>query len=93
MDNSLWVQQRFNAFYQIPADNQIVPKSDPAVYGWPIKSADHGSCWRHVPYIINACFSHYSARQSSTHDVNDINLAGAKPAYHPCRPMSRCKIQ
>ena len=72
MNHSLWVQQRFNAFYQIPADNQIVPKTDPAIYGWPIKSTDLGSS--HIPYMSDACFSGYGTTGST---VDNINLTGA----------------
>lgn len=76
MNHNLWVQRKStqaNLAGIVPDPSQTVAKTDPATYGWPVKSTDMAS--KYVPFISDACFSGYG----TTGDANPdhINLIGA----------------
>jgi prepilin-type processing-associated H-X9-DG protein len=82
MNHNYWVrrQRQFAGFGPVLPDPQYnVANTDPAIYGWPIKTIDRGSA--HVPFISDACFSGYSTAASK--NVTDINTSFANNAPLP----------
>jgi prepilin-type N-terminal cleavage/methylation domain-containing protein/prepilin-type processing-associated H-X9-DG protein len=74
LNHNLWVQRKFPGFpLSIPDPMNTVPKTDPALYGWPEKTTDRASA--HVPFMSDACFSGYGTPAGP--NVNNINIKGA----------------
>lgn len=82
MNHNLWVRRTYvqSQVFGGPTQGRTVPdpasttlNTDPAIYGWPAKTADQAAA--HVPFISDACFSGYG----TTGDVNpdNINISGA----------------
>jgi prepilin-type N-terminal cleavage/methylation domain-containing protein/prepilin-type processing-associated H-X9-DG protein len=69
MNHNLWVS-RGTGYSQVPNPNYIVPNTDPATYGWPIKATDAAS--RHVPFLSDSCLSGYGTPGDTL--VKDINI-------------------
>jgi len=81
MNYSLWVQRRSSSAYisgELPSSSQTVANTDPATYGWPIKTTDRASA--QVPFLSDACFSGYATGNSGGANVNNINVIGANNA-------------
>lgn len=74
MNHNFWVQRKKAGFVGADPDSQLtLPNTDPAIYGWPIKTTDR-ACG-HVPIISDACFSGYGS--PVTKNLTDINTAFA----------------
>jgi prepilin-type processing-associated H-X9-DG protein len=80
MNHNYWVQ-RSQYGVSIPSTNssQTVAGTEPALYGWPVKTTDSGS--GHVPFISDACFSGYGS--PATKNVSDINTSFANNSPLP----------
>lgn len=81
MNHNLWVQRKPTSIYMaglLPNPAMTVPNTDPAIYGWPVKSTDVASA--HVPFISDACFSGYASGNPGGTSINNINLSGANNA-------------
>jgi len=83
MNHNLWVNRKSNSAYiagSLPDPNvpPTIANTDPANYGWPIKTTDRASAY--VPFISDACFSGYAAGNSGGVNVNNINISGANNA-------------
>jgi prepilin-type N-terminal cleavage/methylation domain-containing protein/prepilin-type processing-associated H-X9-DG protein len=83
MNHSLWVNRKpamANIIGSLPDSNvpPTVANTDPANYGWPVKTTDRASA--HVPFISDACFSGYAAGNAGGANVNNINISGANNA-------------
>jgi prepilin-type processing-associated H-X9-DG protein len=81
MNYNLWVNRKSSSAYiygSLPDPNvpPTVANTDPAIYGWPIKTTDRASA--RVPYISDACFSGYGT--SGGPSVENINVTGANNA-------------
>jgi prepilin-type processing-associated H-X9-DG protein len=59
-----------------PSIPPTVANTDPAIYGWPVKTTDRASA--HVPFLSDTCFSGYGT--SGGANVKDINVIGANNA-------------
>jgi len=81
LNHNLWVQRKSpfaNVAGSLP-DSTVPPtvaNTDPAIYGWPVKTTDRASA--HVPFLSDACFSGYGS--SGGANVNNINVTGANNA-------------
>ena len=74
MNHSLWVQGAAAANMQpIPIPIFTVPNTDPALYGWPVKTTDRACSM--VPFLSDGCFTGYGT--PATDKVNDINITFA----------------
>jgi prepilin-type processing-associated H-X9-DG protein len=73
MNHNLWVKKTSSSGIVSPAPGAVLPNTDLATYGWPVKTTSPGS--GHVPFMSDACFSGYGT--SGTTSVSDINIIGA----------------
>ncbi|MFO1511574.1 MAG: prepilin-type N-terminal cleavage/methylation domain-containing protein [Verrucomicrobiota bacterium] len=82
LNHNLWVYRKpgpgFAGSLPDPSIPPTVANTDPAIYGWPIKTTDRASA--HVPFLSDACFSGYEAGNSGGTSVNNINVSGANNA-------------
>jgi len=83
MNHSLWVNRKPTVSYLVgslpdPSVPPTVVNTDPANYGWPVKSTDPASA--HVPFISDCCFSGYASGNSGGASVDNINISGANNA-------------
>jgi prepilin-type N-terminal cleavage/methylation domain-containing protein/prepilin-type processing-associated H-X9-DG protein len=81
MNHNLWVNRRSsnpNIAGMVPDPNvpPTVANTDPATYGWPIKTTDRACPF--VPFISDACFSGYGTPGGPNTD--NINITGANNA-------------
>jgi prepilin-type N-terminal cleavage/methylation domain-containing protein/prepilin-type processing-associated H-X9-DG protein len=81
MNHNLWVNRKSamaNVVGQVPdpAVPPTVANTDPATYGWPIKTTDRACAY--VPFISDACFSGYGTPGGP--NVDNINVSGANNA-------------
>ena len=75
MNHNLWVyrKQPVAGGGECPNPANILPNTDPAVYGWPKKTTDNAS--KYIPFISDTCLSGYSPTGIPGDDkVNDINI-------------------
>jgi prepilin-type N-terminal cleavage/methylation domain-containing protein/prepilin-type processing-associated H-X9-DG protein len=83
MNHNLWVNRK-SPFANVagslpdPSVPPTVANTDPANYGWPIKTTDRASTF--VPFISDACFSGYAAGNAGGANVDNINVTGANNA-------------
>jgi len=83
MNHNLWVNRKSttaNVAGSLP-DPSVPPtvaKTDPANYGWPVKSTDLACVY--VPFISDACFSGYATGNGGGANVESINITGANNA-------------
>jgi prepilin-type N-terminal cleavage/methylation domain-containing protein/prepilin-type processing-associated H-X9-DG protein len=83
MNHNLWVNRKStlaNVTGQVP-DPSVPPtvaNTDPATYGWPIKTTDRACAY--IPFISDACFSGYATGNGGGPNVNNINISGANNA-------------
>src|SRR5262249_8558964 len=83
MNHNLWVNRKPTVAYMAgslpnPSVPPPVAKTDPATYGWPIKTTDP-SC-PFVPFISDACFSGYATGNPGGPNTDNINITGANNA-------------
>lgn len=83
LNHNLWVNRKSTSAYiagSLPDPNAppTVANTDPATYGWPVKTTDRASA--HVPFLSDACFSGYATGNSGGANVNNINVTGANNA-------------
>ncbi len=83
MNHNLWVSRKSNSPYiagLVPDPNvpPTVAGTDPATYGWPIKTTDRACAF--VPFISDACFSGYATGNAGGTNVANINIVGANNA-------------
>jgi prepilin-type processing-associated H-X9-DG protein len=81
MNHNLWVNRKSTSAYVVgqvpdPAVPPTVANTDPATYGWPIKTTDRTCPF--VPFISDACFSGYGTPGGPNTD--NINITGANNA-------------
>jgi prepilin-type N-terminal cleavage/methylation domain-containing protein/prepilin-type processing-associated H-X9-DG protein len=81
MNHNLWVNRKSTMAYvtgQVPDPGvpPTVANTDPATYGWPIKTTDRACAY--VPFISDACFSGYGTPGGPNTD--NINIVGANNA-------------
>lgn len=79
MNHNFWVQRKsgFGVLFLNSSGN--VSGTDPAIYGWPLKTTDRASGL--VPFVSDSCFSGYGS--PSTQNVSDINTSFANNAPLP----------
>lgn len=79
MNHNFWVQRKsgFGVLFLAAANN--VPGTDPAIYGFPLKTTDRAAGL--VPFVSDSCFSGYGS--PSTQLVKDINTSFANNAPLP----------
>jgi len=70
MNHALWTQGPVNVNFFILDPNSVVPNTDFANYGLPVKTTDQNSA--HVPFMSDGCFSGYGT--PGTQNVKDINI-------------------
>jgi prepilin-type N-terminal cleavage/methylation domain-containing protein/prepilin-type processing-associated H-X9-DG protein len=73
LNHNLWVQRRYPQVLPLPNPSATVAGTDPAMYGWPQKTADPASA--HVPFLSETCFSGYGTPGGGNTD--NINITGA----------------
>jgi prepilin-type N-terminal cleavage/methylation domain-containing protein/prepilin-type processing-associated H-X9-DG protein len=83
LNHNLWVNRRPNSPYIAgslpdPSVPPTVANTDPAIYGWPVKTTDRASA--HVPFLSDTCFSGYATGNSGGTSVENINITGANNA-------------
>jgi prepilin-type N-terminal cleavage/methylation domain-containing protein/prepilin-type processing-associated H-X9-DG protein len=83
MNHNLWVNRKSTSAYVVgslpdPTVPPTVANTDPATYGWPIKTTDRACAF--VPFISDACFSGYASGNGGGPNVNNINITGANNA-------------
>jgi len=83
LNHNLWVGRKSGSAYiigSLPDPNvpPTVANTDPAIYGWPVKTTDRASA--HVPFLSDACFSGYANGNAGGVNVNNINVTGANNA-------------
>jgi prepilin-type N-terminal cleavage/methylation domain-containing protein/prepilin-type processing-associated H-X9-DG protein len=81
MNHNLWVNRKPTVSYLVgslpdPTVPPTVADTDPANYGWPIKTTDRACAY--VPFISDACFSGYGTAGGP--NVDNINITGANNA-------------
>jgi prepilin-type N-terminal cleavage/methylation domain-containing protein/prepilin-type processing-associated H-X9-DG protein len=81
MNHNYWVQRSKPGFFNgmNPSPQYTLAGTDPALYGWPVKTTDRASGL--VPIISDACFSGYGTTGDSK--VIDINTAFANNSPLP----------
>jgi len=81
MNHNLWIQRSNPTLFNgsDPSPQYTLANTDPAVYGWPVKSTDR-ACG-HVPIISDACFSGYGS--PPTKNLTDINTSYANNSPLP----------
>jgi prepilin-type N-terminal cleavage/methylation domain-containing protein/prepilin-type processing-associated H-X9-DG protein len=83
MNHNLWVNRKSsnpNIAGMVPDPNvpPTVANTDPATYGWPMKTTDRACPF--VPFISDACFSGYATGNAGGPNVDNINIVGANNA-------------
>jgi prepilin-type N-terminal cleavage/methylation domain-containing protein/prepilin-type processing-associated H-X9-DG protein len=83
MNHNLWVNRKSNNAMiagSLPDPNvpPTVANTDPATYGWPVKTTDRACPY--VPFISDACFSGYAPGNPGGPNVDNINVVGANNA-------------
>ncbi len=83
MNHNLWVNRKStiaNIVGSLPDPNvpPTVANTDPATYGWPVKTTDRACAY--IPFISDACFSGYGTGNGGGANVNNINISGANNA-------------
>jgi prepilin-type N-terminal cleavage/methylation domain-containing protein/prepilin-type processing-associated H-X9-DG protein len=83
MNHSLWVMRKADSQFVsgVVPDPTVPPTvvgTDPANYGWPVKTTDRACGF--VPFISDACFSGYANGNPGGGNVNNINISGANNA-------------
>ena len=83
MNHNLWVNRKSTTANVVgslpdPSVPPTVANTDPAIYGWPIKTTDRACAY--VPFISDACFSGYAMGNTGGANVNNINISGANNA-------------
>jgi len=83
MNHNLWVSRKSTMAYvvgSLPDPNvpPTVANTDPATYGWPLKTTDRACPY--VPFISDACFSGYATGNPGGPNVDNINISGANNA-------------
>jgi prepilin-type N-terminal cleavage/methylation domain-containing protein len=81
MNHDLWVSRRSTMAMVagvLPDPNFTTINTDPASYGWPMRTTDRGCAF--VPYLSDACFSGYAAGNAGGINANNINVTGANNA-------------
>ena len=83
LNHNLWVNRRPNSSVisgslPNPASPPTVANTDPAIYGWPVKTTDRASA--HVPFLSDTCFSGYATGNPGGTSVDNINVTGANNA-------------
>jgi prepilin-type N-terminal cleavage/methylation domain-containing protein/prepilin-type processing-associated H-X9-DG protein len=84
LNHNLWVTRTAPpGFYGVLPDPTVgtspgstVANTDPAIYGWPVKTTDRASA--RVPFMSDACFSGYGS--SGGANTDNINISGANNA-------------
>jgi prepilin-type N-terminal cleavage/methylation domain-containing protein/prepilin-type processing-associated H-X9-DG protein len=88
LNHNLWVtRQAPPGIYGVLPDPSVPPTvagTDPAIYGWPVKTTDRASA--HVPFISDACFSGYGTTAGPSTDK--INITAANNASLPVAKKS-----
>jgi prepilin-type processing-associated H-X9-DG protein len=88
LNHNLWVQRRTGGGNMmaatLPDPAQTVAKTDPDIYGWPVKTTDRASA--HVPFLSDACFSGYGSAGGVNTD--NINVTGHNGALVAARKTS-----
>ena len=80
LNHNLWVNRK-SPYAMVagslpdPGVPPTVANTDPAIYGWPVKTTDRASAY--VPFISDACYSGYAAGNSGGTSVDNINIVGA----------------
>lgn len=83
LNHNLWVNRRpsianVSGNLPNPSSPPTVANTDPAIYGWPVRTTDRASA--HVPFLSDSCFSGYATGNSGGANVNNINVTGANNA-------------
>jgi hypothetical protein len=83
MNQSVWVNRKpsiagMSGSLPDPSVPPTVAGTDPALYGWPIKTTDRASSV--VPFISDACFSGYATGNPGGVNTDNINITGANNA-------------
>jgi prepilin-type processing-associated H-X9-DG protein len=83
MNHNLWVNRKPTSVMiagSLPDPNvpPTVANTDPANFGWPIKTTDRAS--PQVPFLSDACFSGYATGNPGGANVDNINISGANNA-------------
>jgi prepilin-type N-terminal cleavage/methylation domain-containing protein/prepilin-type processing-associated H-X9-DG protein len=83
MNHNLWVLRKsttanVSGVLPDPMVPPTVANTDPAIYGWPVKTTDKACAF--VPFISDACFSGYASGNGGGVNVNNINISGANNA-------------
>ena len=83
LNHSLWVNRKSpSASFVGSLPNPMVPptvaNTDPAIYGWPVKTTDRANAY--VPFLSDACFSGYASGNPGGANVENINVTGANNA-------------
>ena len=77
MNHSIWVSQKFSAFSTLLDPALAIANTDPALYGFPIKTSDRASA--HVPYMSDGCFSGYGTTADANVSHINVTLANNLP--------------
>ena len=83
LNHNLWVERTTGGGNMMAAalpDPTIPPtaaNTDPAIYGWPIKTTDRASA--HVPFISDACYSGYGTPAGLNTDNINVNFPNNDP--------------
>jgi prepilin-type N-terminal cleavage/methylation domain-containing protein/prepilin-type processing-associated H-X9-DG protein len=86
LNHNLWVTRMAPPGLSgvLPDPASTVANTDPAIYGWPVKTTDRASA--HVPFISDACFSGYGTTAGASTD--NINITAANNATLPVAKKS-----
>lgn len=76
LNHNLWVSRRMPNITPLPDPNSTQANTDPAKYGWPVKTTDRASA--HVPFLSDTCYSGYGTPGGTS--VENINVTGANNA-------------
>jgi prepilin-type N-terminal cleavage/methylation domain-containing protein/prepilin-type processing-associated H-X9-DG protein len=79
MNHNFWVQRKSNFGVLFLSSGNNVPGTDPASFGWPLKTTDRASGV--VPFVSDSCFSGYGS--PATQNVKDVNTSFANNAPLP----------
>ena len=77
MNHSIWVSQKFDAFTTLLNPTLAIANTDPALYGFPIKTSDRAGA--HVPYMSDGCFSGYGTTGDANVSHINVSLANNLP--------------
>ena len=78
MNHSIWTKGPVNGSFFLLDPTLVVPGTDFANYGLPVKTSDRGSAI--VPYMSDGCFTGYGSPYSE--NVKDINITFANNLAH-----------